>query len=83
MKKPKQYLELRKALQKADNLAFGRRLWWLREYVLNALEELDRIETGPENSREEVSPMGRSPQRDCKPFHDLAFTDPALYNQFI
>lgn len=30
-------------------------------------ELLDQIETGPENSREEVSPSGRSPQRDCKP----------------
>lgn len=26
---------------------------------------LKDMETGPENSREEVAPMDRSPQRDC------------------
>lgn len=56
---------LREALEKAESLCVGKRMWWLRESVRNAIDELDRIETGPENSREEVSPMGSSPQRDC------------------
>lgn len=49
---------------------------------------------GPESSRDEVSPRSRAgaSHYDCRservapasiPFHDLVFTDPATYNQFI
>ncbi len=70
----KRYPALRAALDKADGLAFRYRLWYVRDQTLMALEALDEYETGPENSREEVSPMGRSPQRDCKPAHDYPWS---------
>lgn len=39
---------------------------------------LDDMEPGPENSREEVSPMDRSPQRDCSRARLTAAREPCL-----
>lgn len=60
-----------------DDLGKGGRAWprYFVEETIRAIDEILEklpIETGPENSREEVSPMGRSPQRDCSNLHKLA-----------
>lgn len=81
---------LQAVIKSADRMATKLRLYEVSEFLRLALDALN-YETGPENSREEVSPSGSSLQRDCPaervapaiPFHDLVFTDPKLYNQFL
>lgn len=55
---------LEAVIKSAERMAGTMRLNEVREFLRLALDALS-FETGPENSREEVSPSGSSLQRDC------------------